>query len=120
MSPPLRREALAVLSGMSVPELAAAVTTRDIARLQRVPGIGRKTAERLALELHDKVQALAGPAAGQAPAGDGVRQDVVSALVNLGYPAAHAERATDQALTEADGVAAFESLLRGALRRLHR
>jgi Holliday junction DNA helicase RuvA len=114
------RTALAVLSGMSVEEVATAVTTRDIARLQRVPGIGRKTAERLALELHDKVQALAGPAADLAPVADGVRRDVVSALVNLGYPAAQAERAADQVLTEAGGVAAFESLLRGALRRLHR
>ena len=113
------RTALAVLSGMSVDEVAAAVTTRDIARLQRVPGIGRKTAERLALELQDKVRSLAGPAADQAPAG-GARQDVVSALVNLGYPAAQAERATDQVLSEAVGVAEFESLLRGALKRLHR
>ena len=114
------RTALAVLSGMSVEEVATAVTTRDIARLQRVPGIGRKTAERLALELHDKVQSLAGPAADLAPVADGVRRDVVSALVNLGYPAAQAERATDQVLTEAGGAAAFESLLRSALRRLHR
>jgi len=114
------RTALAVLSGMSVHEVAAAVTARDIARLQRVPGIGRKTAERLALELHDKVQSLLAPATGVAPAGEGPRQDVVSALVNLGYPAAQAERATDQVLSESGGAAEFESLLRGALRRLHR
>jgi Holliday junction DNA helicase RuvA len=113
------RTALAVLSGLSVQELAAAVATRDIARLQRIPGIGRKTAERLALELHDKVQSLASEAPELKPAG-GARQDVVSALVNLGYPAAQAERATDQVLSESEGMAEFESLLRGALRRLHR
>ena len=113
------RTALAVLSGLSVQEVAAAVAARDIARLQRVPGIGRKTAERLALELQDKVQPLVGPAAGRAPTG-GARQDVVSALVNLGYPAAQAERATDQVLPESGVAAEFESLLRAALRRLHR
>jgi Holliday junction DNA helicase RuvA len=113
------RTALAVLSGLSVQEVVVAVTARDIARLQRVPGIGRKTAERLALELQDKVLSLAGTPPDRAPTG-GPRQDVVSALVNLGYPAAQAERATDQVLSESGGAAEFEALLRGALRRLHR
>ena len=115
------RTALAVLSGMSVGEIAAALVARDVARLQRIPGIGRKTAERLVLELRDKVAPLAaGEEAAPPVAAEGVRQDVVSALVNLGYPSAQADRATGQAFAEAGDQASFESLLRATLRRLHR
>lgn len=115
------RTALAVLSGMSVPEIAGALTARDVARLQSIPGIGRKTAERLVLELREKVAPLsAGGETAAPPPVEGVRQDVVSALVNLGYPSAQAERATGQAFTEAGEGASFEELLRATLRRLHR
>ena len=77
------RTALAVLSGMSVAELQQAVSAQDSARLVKVPGIGKKTAERLLLELRDKLD-LAGvviPAAGAADAGN----DIVNALLALGY-----------------------------------
>ncbi|MFA9441263.1 Holliday junction branch migration protein RuvA [Uliginosibacterium sp. sgz301328] len=79
------RTALAVLSGMSVAELAQAVTLQDAARLTKVPGIGKKTAERLLLELRDKL-AKALPIAGialTAPAG--AQSDIVNALIALGY-----------------------------------
>jgi holliday junction DNA helicase RuvA len=77
------RTALAVLSGMTVDELHQAVAAQDSARLIRVPGIGRKTAERLLLELRDKLQAGAGAAAGGSPASS--RDDALTALLALGY-----------------------------------
>jgi Holliday junction DNA helicase RuvA len=75
------RTALAVLSGMSVQELTQAVVTQDSARLIRIPGIGKKTAERLLLELRDKLTALDGTASVTAVA----RSDALNALVSLGY-----------------------------------
>ncbi len=79
------RIALAVLSGMSVTELAQAITLQDSGRLTRIPGIGRKTAERLLLELKGKLgAALDGVAGGHANAADG-GADVLRALVALGY-----------------------------------
>jgi Holliday junction DNA helicase RuvA len=77
------RTALAVLSGMSVDELQQAVAGQDAARLTRVPGIGRKTAERLLLELRGKLQAGAGAAV--AGAAQSVRGDALNALLSLGY-----------------------------------
>jgi Holliday junction DNA helicase RuvA len=78
------RMALAVLSGMSVEELAQAVTLQDAARLQRTPGIGKKTAERLILELKGKLGADLGGAAGGARAPDHA-SDIMNALLALGY-----------------------------------
>ena len=78
------RMALSVLSGMSVGELAQAVTLQDAARLTRVPGIGKKTAERLMLELKGKLGADLGVAAGGLPATDHAG-DVLNALLALGY-----------------------------------
>jgi len=94
--------ALAVLSGLSVDDLAAAVATEDVARLTRVPGIGKKTAERLVLELRDKLSAALPAAKGTAPHGP----DVLNALLALGYNAREASIATrdlpaDLALTDA-------------------
>lgn len=77
------RIALAILSGLSVQELIAAVAEQDIARLTRVPGIGKKTAERLLLELKGKVEKL--PGANESPAGDSSVADIVNALMALGY-----------------------------------
>jgi len=90
------RVALAVLSGMSEPELLACLAHEDIARLTKVPGIGRKTAERLVMELRDKVDLTAAATAGtvrqpSAPA-DPV-QEAVSALIALGYKPNEASRA---------------------------
>ncbi len=106
------RMALAVLSGLSAGELAAAIEREDAVRLQRIPGIGRKTAERLVLELRGRFEVLAA-------AGGGCRGDVVSALTNLGYPVRDAERAADQALAETSADDLGE-MLRVALRRLNR
>ena len=77
------RTALAVLSGMSVADIAQAVTAQDAARLQKVPGIGKKTAERLLLELKGKLGADLGPLAAQP--GSDAQADILQALVALGY-----------------------------------
>jgi holliday junction DNA helicase RuvA len=112
--------ALAVLSGIEPPELVRAIRTQDVARLTAIPGVGKKTAERIGLELKDRLPAaLPGggpPAAGGEP-GDQLRDDLLSALVNLGYGRPVAEKAIDQALTEAPQ-APFEEALRAALRAL--
>jgi holliday junction DNA helicase RuvA len=89
--------AITVLSGMPTDELTGAIRGNDVARLTRIPGIGRKTAERLVLELRDK---LPFAAAGEIPApaaATAVEEDVLSALVNLGYPRAAAEKAVSAA-----------------------
>ncbi|GMV48392.1 MAG: Holliday junction ATP-dependent DNA helicase RuvA [Pseudomonadota bacterium] len=78
------RMALALLSGLSVGELAQAVTRQDGARLTKVPGIGKKTAERLLLELKGRLGAELGGSAAAAPADD-AQSDIVQALVALGY-----------------------------------
>ncbi len=109
--------ALAVLSGIAPGDLVGAIGGGDIARLVSIPGIGRKTAERIVLELRDKVSALEGAATGGAP-GDGTRTDLLSALVNLGYHRPAAEKAVDAALAATGG--AFEPSLRRALESLTR
>src|SRR3989475_7008740 len=110
--------ALKILSGMSVEELVPAIRGGDLARLTRIPGVGRKTAERIVVELKDKLETVAvaeeRPAAAS-PAG--VEADVVSALVNLGYDGRAAETAVGDAKREA-GAGNFEKLLRGALQSL--
>ncbi|MGZ5848422.1 MAG: Holliday junction branch migration protein RuvA [Ramlibacter sp.] len=86
------RTALSVLSGMSVGDIAQAVTAQDASRLVKVPGIGKKTAERLLLELKGKVGADLGAAAGFAPASD-AQADILQALVALGYSDKEAQAA---------------------------
>ncbi len=112
--------ALAVLSGIDAAELALAVQRGDIARLTAIPGIGKKTAERIQLELKDRLP-VAVTAEAQAVAGasreDDLRPDLLSALLNLGYHRALAEKAVDAALKE-PGEATFERCLRQALRVL--
>jgi Holliday junction DNA helicase RuvA len=112
------RLALNILSGIEAPELLAALRGSDVVRLTRIPGVGRKTAERLVVELKDKVTGL-GPAASSAPAASPVpaRDDLVSALVHLGYSRPEAERGVERALRE-DGAGRFEDLLRRALQLL--
>lgn len=108
--------AVNVLSGIEPPELAAALAGADVARLTRIPGVGRKTADRLVLELREKARALA--AAAPAPATAGVpREDLVSALANLGYSRVEAEKALERTLREDSG-GRFEDVLRRALRAL--
>jgi len=112
------RLAQVVLSGMAPDELIAALAAGDVARLVRIPGVGKKTAERMVVELRDKLQALAAqlPAARASAASD---DDLVAALVNLGYKPSLAEGAVGAARKEAPE-AAFHELLRLALRRLSR
>jgi len=109
------RTALALLSGMSPEELARAVQGGEAARLQRTPGVGRKTAERIILELRGRLPE--GSAAESAGAGEASR-DAISALINLGYAARESERAVRAAAVEHPG-AALPELLRVALRRLN-
>ena len=112
------RLALAVLSGIEPPDLVQAVMRGDVDRLTRIPGVGKKTAERIGLELKDRLPAgLAGePDGGDGAPPGGDQGDVVSALLNLGYHRAAAERAAQAAVKSgADG---FERTLRQALREL--
>lgn len=109
--------ALAVLSGIQPADLVEAVHLGDPARLVAIPGIGRKTAERIVLELRDRLPAaLASPGDGAAPP-TGLRVDLLSALVNLGYPRPAVEKAVAAAV-KADPDATFEPALRDALARL--
>jgi Holliday junction DNA helicase RuvA len=111
------RLALAVLSGLPPHELVAAITRSDVGQLTRIPGIGKKTAERIVLELKDK---LAATAPGEpAPAAEGPREDLLSALVNLGYHRPTAEKAVDDVLKGAPDQE-FEAALRATLKRLSR
>jgi Holliday junction DNA helicase RuvA len=112
------RLAIAILSGIEAPDLVAALRASDVARLTRIPGVGRKTAERLVLELKDKVQDLAAsaepPAAGKP---GGAADDLVSALLHLGYSRPEAERGVERALKDG-GEGRFEDLLKRTLRIL--
>ena len=114
--------AVAVLSGIDSSELVSSIQRADVARLTRIPGIGKKTAERIVLELKDRLAEVAPPAAAdgaeRVPVNH-VRDDLVSALENLGYHRPLAEKAVD-AVRARDGGAAFEDALKRALRELMR
>jgi Holliday junction DNA helicase RuvA len=110
--------AVNVLSGIEATELAEALRSGDLARLTRVPGVGRKTAERLVLELKDKVSGFGGgPSSPPEARPSALKDDLVSALANLGYSRAEAEKGVDKALREG-GDGRFEDLLRLSLRLL--
>jgi Holliday junction DNA helicase RuvA len=114
--------AVSILSGAKVEELAQAVADGNLARLTAIPGVGRKTAERLVLELKGQITPFLLPeqvrSAG-APAGsDGLQQDILSALVNLGYPRAAAEKALSTILRSGNAERSFEGLLRHILQLL--
>jgi len=110
--------ALKILSGMNVEDLVPAIRTGDLARLTKIPGVGRKTAERMVVELKDKLESVAIESEKPAPSSPaGVEADVKSALLNLGYD----ERTADVALAEAKreaGTSNFEKLLRVSLKTL--
>lgn len=108
------RLAITILSGMQADAAVAAIKGNNVAALTRVPGIGKKTAERMVLELRDKLEAFGVPAA--AAAASPVEEDVLSALVNLGYNRALAEKTLARLGTAAaDG---FDGLFRKALAAL--
>ena len=111
--------ALAVLSGVAPGDLVAAVQGNEPARLTAIPGIGRKTAERIVLELRDRLPAAMPAAADVAAPGGAVRADLLSALVNLGYPRPTVEKAVGDVL-KAQPSASFDEALRQALGRLAR
>ena len=111
--------AITILSGMAADEMAAAIRSNDLARLTRIPGIGKKTAERMVLELRDKLPPAAGTSTPTAPAMSAVEEDVLSALMNLGYQRAAAEKALASVIkngvgkTEKGG--SFDAMFREAL-----
>ena len=116
-------------SGMSADELIGAIKNNNLARLTLIPGVGRKTAERLIVDLRDKMTAMAvsqvevdagtGSEAPIASSEDDVRSQALSGLLNLGYQRSAAEKAIDSALSE-DGEITVESVLRRGLRKLAR
>ena len=115
--------AIAALSGMDPRELLLAVQRADVARLTSIPGVGKKTAERIVLELKDRLAQLVISTAAdapQAPTGpDRLRADVLSALQNLGYHRPQAEKAIESAVTSMTDPT-FEDALKSALRELMR
>jgi Holliday junction DNA helicase RuvA len=113
------RLARVILSGMPPDDLLGAIASGDLGRLATIPGIGKKTAERMVLELREKMRELAAELPEQSSAAAPADQDVVSALVNLGYKASQAERAVAEARREKPE-AAFNELLRSSLNRLSR
>ena len=108
--------AITVLSGMAAEALVAAIRGNDLGQLTRVPGIGRKTAERMVLELRDKLEGF-GAAPTKTAAASPVEDDVLSALLNLGYARPLAERAVTAAAKNG-GAASFDALFRNALAAL--
>ena len=120
---------ITLLSGMSADEMIASIRTNNLARLTLIPGVGRKTAERLIMELREKVADLssaqleeelgAKPEASAESTEDTVRADALSALLNLGYQRSGAEKAIDTALSEGGDIT-VESVLRRSLKKLAR
>lgn len=120
---------ITLLSGMSADEMIASIRTNNLARLTLIPGIGRKTAERLIMELREKVAELSSAQleeefgaqsdASAVPTEDSIRADALSALLNLGYQRSGAEKAIDSALGEG-GDLSVESVLRRSLKKLAR
>jgi len=107
---------LKILSGMSLEELIPAIRKGDLAQLVRIPGVGRKTAERMVVELRDKLAVVDVPHAGKPTTRSQLESDVASALVNLGYDARSVDSAIEKAGVKAGGD--FEELLRAALQIL--
>ena len=120
------KSAVAMLSGMSADEIVTAIRQSNYARITSIPGVGRKTAERLVIELRDKMAALSGPALEEqiaaggptvAQSEDALREDTLAALLQLGFPRPAAEKAMNGAIQEG-GDLSVETLLRRSLRQL--
>ena len=111
--------AITILSGMPADDMVAALRAGDAARLTRIPGIGKKTAERMVLELRDKLEGLATAPGKPVPAASAVEEDVISALMNLGYSRPSAERALAAASKNGKSDS-FEALFRDALAALNK
>jgi holliday junction DNA helicase RuvA len=106
--------AVTILSGMPAEEMVAAIRGNDIARLTKIPGIGKKTAERMVLELRDKLPPLGADAVTEIPTLTAVGDDVLSALTNLGYQRAGAEKAV-AAIARNGKASSFEAMFRESL-----
>jgi Holliday junction DNA helicase RuvA len=102
---------ITILSGMPADDMVSAIRGNDIARLTRIPGIGRKTAERMVLELRDKLPPQGADQVHAIPSLSAVQEDVLSALVNLGYQRGAAEKAVSS--VEKNGP--FDAMFRAAL-----
>jgi len=109
--------AITILSGMAADEVVGAIRGNDVARLTRIPGIGKKTAERMVLELRDKLPVAGAGEVAAGPALSAVEEDVLSALMNLGYQRPAAEKAVLAAGKNAKG-GSFEATFREALAAL--
>ena len=103
--------AITILSGMPADEMTGAIRGNEIPRLTRIPGIGRKTAERMVLELRDKLPPVGTDQVQVVPSLSAVQEDVLSALVNLGYQRAAAEKA----LSSVEKNGSFDAMFRAAL-----
>ena len=114
--------AIVILSGARVEELARAISDSNLAKLTTIPGVGRKTAERVVLELKSHMTPFLLPDDGRAMQVedkiDALQEDIVSALVNLGYPRPAAEKALSRVLNSGESERSFENLLRGTLSKL--
>jgi Holliday junction DNA helicase RuvA len=106
--------AITILSGMAADEMAGAIRGNDIVRLTRIPGIGKKTAERMVLELRDKLPPAAGVSHQAVPPMSATEEDVLSALINLGYQRAAAEKAL-ASVVKSGKSASFDAMFREAL-----
>src|ERR1700678_138460 len=106
--------AITILSGMAANEMAGAIRGNDLARLTKIPGIGKKTAERMVLELRDKLPETVGVSTVAPPAMNSMEEDVLSALLNLGYQRPAAEKALASA-TKNGKSGSFDAMFREAL-----
>ena len=109
--------AITVLSGMAAQDVVGAIRNNDVARLTRIPGIGKKTAERMVLELRDKMPEAGVPSSAPVSAMSAVEEDVLSALVNLGYQRPAAEKALAAAVKNGKS-GSFDATFREALAAL--
>jgi Holliday junction DNA helicase RuvA len=112
------RVAVGLLSGVTPAELWEAVRSRDTERLTKVPGVGKKTASRLVLELEGRLPAAAAGEAEPAAAGHPLWEDAMSALTNLGYSEAAAQRAVEKAVAELGPEPGLEDILKHALKAI--
>ena len=114
--------AITILSGMAADEMAGAIRGNDVARLTKIPGIGKKTAERMVLELRDKLPPAAGVPSSAVPALSETEEDVLSALVNLGYQRPMAEKVLASVLKTGTGnePRSFDEVFRRVLGLLSR
>lgn len=118
------KSAITALSGMSADEIISAIRQNDLARLNSIPGVGKKTAERLVIELRDKIAKLSGVASEEVKtegisqnSGDDIYDDALSALLNLGYQRNSAEKVLKQAMQEGTELS-VQKLLRKSLQLL--